>query len=170
MHSDAMIRPATLSDATELATIYNAYVTGSTVTFDMTPWTASDMEHKIEVVAARSMPFLVVEVAGAVAGYGYLSTWRDKSAFDATVENTLYLKPEFQGQGLGGRLLDELMSAGRAAGAREVIAVISDTDDAAASIALHSARGFTPVGSMPDVGYKFDRWLGVVMLQKSLRP
>lgn len=169
MSHDISLRPVTGDDAAQIVDIYNNYIATSTVTFDEAPWDTESMLHKIHSIRDKRLPFLVVEVDGVVAGYGYLSTWREKSAFDRTAENTLYLRPEFQGMGAGGRLLDALLSEGQVAGIREVVAVITDSDDATGSIALHTARGFEQVGSMPNVGYKFGRWLGVVMMQKSLR-
>ena len=161
-------RPATVADAPVLVDIYNHYVTTSTVTFDLDPWTVSDMEHKLETVAKLSMPFIVVEIEGDIVGYGYLSTWRDKCAYETTMENTLYLREDSRGLGIGRPLLDELVRLGAEAGVREIIAVISASTDAVPSIRLHEKAGFTRVGEMPNVGRKFDEWLGVVMLQKSL--
>ncbi|MEY5017796.1 MAG: GCN5-related N-acetyltransferase [Actinomycetota bacterium] len=169
MSHDIALRPVTTEDAAQLVDIYNHFIATSTVTFDEAAWDIDAMVHKIHAIHDKGLPFLVVEIDGILAGYGYLSSWRDKSAFDRTAENTLYLRPEFQGMGAGGRLLDALLHEGQTAGIREVIAVITDSDDAAGSIALHTARGFESVGTMPNVGYKFERWLGVVMMQKSLR-
>ena len=161
-------RPATTADAPALVDIYNFYVSTSTVTFDLDPWTVVDMEHKMETVAKLSMPFIVAEHDDDVVGYGYLSTWRDKCAYETTMENTLYLRDDSRGRGIGGPLLDELVRLGAEAGVREIIAVISASADAVPSIRLHEKAGFTRVGEMPNVGRKFDEWLGVVMLQKSL--
>ncbi len=161
-------RPATTADAPVLVDIYNFYVSTSTVTFDLDRWTAADMEHKMETVAKLEMPFIVAELDGDVVGYGYLSTWRDKCAYETTMENTLYLRADSRGRGIGGPLLDELVRLGAVAGVREIIAVISASADAVPSIRLHEKAGFARVGEMPNVGRKFDEWLGVVMLQKSL--
>jgi phosphinothricin acetyltransferase len=161
-------RPATTADAPALVNIYNHYVTASTVTFDLDAWTIADMEHKIESVAKLSMPFIVAEMGGDVVGYGYLSTWRDKCAYETTMENTLYLREDSRGRGIGRSLLDEIVRLGAESGVREIIAVISDSDDAIPSIRLHEKAGFARVGEMANVGRKFDEWLGVVMLQKSL--
>ena len=161
-------RPATAVDAPALVDIYNHYVETSTVTFDLDKWSSADMEHKIESVAKLSMPFIVVEIEGDVVGYGYLSTWRDKCAYETTMENTLYLREDSRGLGIGRPLLDELVRLGAEAGVREIIAVISASTDAVPSIRLHEKAGFVRVGEMPNVGRKFDEWLGVVMMQKSL--
>jgi phosphinothricin acetyltransferase len=163
-----IFRPATTADVPVLVDIYNFYVSTSTVTFDLDTWTAAEMEHKMETVAKLEMPFIVAELDGDVVGYGYLSTWRDKCAYETTMENTLYLRDDARGQGIGRPLLDELVRLGAVAGVREIIAVISASADAVPSIRLHEKAGFTRVGEMPNVGRKFDEWLGVVMLQKSL--
>jgi phosphinothricin acetyltransferase len=161
-------RPAETADAPTLVAIYNHYVTASSVTFDLDAWTADDMSHKIEAVTALRMPFIVAERDGDTVGYGYLSTFRDKAAYDKTMENTLYLRDDARGAGIGRSLLEELLRLGAVAGVREVIAVIANTPDAVPSIRLHEKAGFARVGEMDRVGRKFDEWLGVVMMQKSL--
>jgi phosphinothricin acetyltransferase len=161
-------RPATNADASALVDIYNHYVTTSTVTFDLDVWTADDMAHKIETVAALGMPFIVAERDGELVGYAYLSTFREKAAYDTTMENTLYLKEQVRGLGIGATMLDELCRLGAMAGVREVVAVIANTPDAVPSIRLHDKAGFARMGEMDNVGRKFDEWIGVVMMQKSL--
>ncbi|MEN9740599.1 MAG: hypothetical protein RLZ72_865 [Actinomycetota bacterium] len=166
--TDITFRPATHADAPVLVDIYNHYVTTSTVTFDLDPWTAHDMEHKMDVVAGLGMPFIVAELAGDIIGYAYLSTWREKCAYETTMENTLYLREDSRGLGIGRLLLDESLRLAGLAGTREVIAVIASTNDAVPSIRLHEKAGFARVGEMDNVGRKFDEWIGVVMMQKSL--
>jgi phosphinothricin acetyltransferase len=114
------------------------------------------------------MPFIVAERDGDTVGYGYLSTFRDKAAYDKTMENTLYLRKDARGGGIGGTLLDELCRLGAAVGVREIVAVIANTPDAVPSIRLHEKAGFARVGELDRVGRKFNEWLGVVMMQKSL--
>ena len=166
--TEVTFRPATKNDAATLLDIYHHYVRTSTVTFDLEPWALSNMEHKIDTVTARGMPFIVAELDGEPVGYAYLSTFREKAAYDTTMENTLYLRPDVRGRGTGRLLLDEVVRLGAEAGVREVIAVIANTPDAKASIRLHDAAGFFRVGEMDNVGRKFDEWIGVVMMQKSL--
>ena len=161
-------RPADANDALTLVNLYNHYVTISTVTFDLAPWSTKDMTHKIETVAALGMPFIVVEIGDELVGYAYLSTFREKAAYDTTMENTLYLRDDARGGGIGRLLLEELLRLGALAGVREVIAVIANTPDAVPSIRLHDKAGFARVGEMDRVGRKFDEWIGVVMMQKSL--
>jgi phosphinothricin acetyltransferase len=100
-------------------------------------------------------------------GFAYLAPWRQKSAYRRTVENTIYLKHSAVGQGLGPRLLSELLRLGKEAGIKEVVAVISDSE-ADTSIQMHKKFGFKKVGELPAVGNKFNRWLGVILMQKSL--
>jgi phosphinothricin acetyltransferase len=163
----ATFRTAINADAPALVDIYNHYVTTSNVTFDLDPWSAKDMAHKIETVATLGMPFIVAERDGELVGYAYLSTFREKAAYDTTMENTLYLRESARGVGIGRLLLDELLRLGAVAGVREVVAVIADTPDAVPSIRLHDAAGFVRVGEMDGVGHKFDEWIGVVLMQKS---
>lgn len=161
-------RPATNADALALLGIYNHYIETSNVTFDLDVWTADDMAHKIETVSALGMPFIVAERDGELVGYAYLSTFREKAAYDTTMENTLYLRPDARGAGIGGTMLEEVCRLGAIAGVREVVAVIANTPDAVPSIRLHDKAGFARVGEMDNVGRKFDEWIGVVMMQKSL--
>ncbi len=161
-------RPAVDADAPALVDIYNHYVSTSNVTFDLDSWTPEDMAHKIETVVALGMPFIVAEIGGGLVGYGYLSTWREKCAYETTMENTLYLRDDARGAGIGRSLLEELLRLGAIAGVREVIAVIANTADAVPSIRLHEKAGFARVGEMDRVGRKFGEWIGVVMMQKSL--
>jgi phosphinothricin acetyltransferase len=161
-------RPAIAADAPVLVNIYNHYVSTSTVTFDLDAWTIDDMAHKIESVKALGMPFIVAERESELVGYAYLSTFREKAAYDTTMENTLYLTEAARGAGIGATMLEELCRLGAIAGVREVIAVIANTPDAVPSIRLHDKAGFTRVGEMDNVGRKFDEWIGIVMMQKSL--
>ncbi len=115
------------------------------------------------------MPFLVAESAHhSILGFAYTYPWNGKAAYRYTVEDSIYLGPASTGKGLGKVLMEALVDAARAAGIREIIAVIAD-QGADASIELHRSFGFKEVGRMGKVGFKFDRWLGTVMLQKSLK-
>ena len=163
-----MFRTVSGDDVAAMLDIYNHYVSTSNVTFDLEPWTPNDMAHKIEAVQALGMPFIVAERAGELVGYAYLSRFREKAAYDTTMENTLYLHESARGVGIGRLLLDELLRLGSGSGVREVVAVIADTPDAVPSIRLHDTAGFVRVGEMDRVGRKFDEWIGVVLMQKSL--
>ncbi len=163
------VRDATLADLPSVREIYNHYVMNSTVTFDEKPMTNAEMRKKYEKVTGTKMPFIVAEnPAGQILGYANVYPWKEKAAYRYTVENSIYLGPAATGRGLGTALLSELIERSRAAGLKEIIAVIADRG-AEASIAIHQKFGFVEIGHMGKVGYKFDRWLGTVLMQKSLK-
>jgi phosphinothricin acetyltransferase len=144
-------------------------VRNSTVTFDEKAMTLAVLRRKFEKVQKLGMPFLVAESPGGqLLGYAYVYPWKEKAAYRFTVENSIYLGPASTGKGLGKELLRELIERSRAAGIKEIIAVIADRG-ADASIEMHRKFGFKEIGHMGKVGYKFERWLGTVLMQKSLK-
>jgi L-amino acid N-acyltransferase YncA len=164
---DAVIRPAAPGDLEAVAAIFGHYVTGSVITFEVTPPTAGEWCQTHEDLAARGLPFLVCECAGQVAGYAYATPWRAKPAYRHTVESTIYLAPDRIGQGLGGRLLRALQQRCAQAGVEQMIAVIADTGDPA-SIGLHRACGFTDAGRLAKVGRKHGRVIDTLLMQHDL--
>lgn len=162
------VRAAVETDLPAIREIYNHYVANSTVTFDEKPWTLRGLRSKFAHIAKLGYPFLVAESpGGTLLGFAYVYPWKEKAAYRYTVENSIYLGPAATGKGLGTALMDELLTKARAAGVKEVIAVIADRG-ADGSIRLHEKFGFVQTGSMGRVGFKFERWLGVVLMQKSL--
>ena len=162
------IRSASRDDCAEICDIYNFYIQSSVITFDEQPMDPSSWNEKLAQIQNLHLPFIVATAeSGQLLGFAYLAPWRQKSAYRRTVENTIYLKPGFIGQGLGPRLLSELLRLGKDAGIKEVVAVISDSE-ADTSIQMHKKFGFKKVGQLPRVGNKFNRWLGVILMQKSL--
>ncbi len=163
-----VVREAVDRDLPDVREIYNHYVANSTVTFDESPWTLKALRTKYARVRELGYPFLVAESPnGVVLGFAYVYPWKEKAAYRFTVENSIYLGPASTGKGLGTALMRDLLDRAQAAGVREIIAVIADRG-AEGSIALHERFGFEKTGSMGRVGFKFGRWLGVVMMQKSL--
>ena len=163
------IRSATLEDLPQVLAIYRHYVRNSVVTFDEKPPTIRAFRTKFEHTEKLGYPFLVAQSPGGdILGFARVQPFRDKSAFRHTVESTIYLGPASTGRGLGGALLDALIEEAKQSGLKEMIAVIADSG-ADASVALHTSRGFSTTGTMGKVGYKFDRWIGIIMMQKSLR-
>ncbi|PJJ72764.1 phosphinothricin acetyltransferase [Diaminobutyricimonas aerilata] len=163
------IRPATEADLPDIREIYNHYVANSTVTFDEKPTTLRALRSKFAHVRKLGFPWLVAQSpSGQILGYAYVYPWKEKAAYRYTVENSIYLRAASTGKGLGTALLAELIETSREAGVREIIAVIADRG-AEASIAMHQRFGFEQIGHMGKVGYKFDRWLGTVLMQKSLK-
>jgi L-amino acid N-acyltransferase YncA len=163
-----IIRPATPDDAPAIAAIYAHHVLTGTGTFEIDPPDVTDIGARMAKVAARGWPWLVsVSADGLVTGYAYAGPFRERAAYDATVEDSIYLAPQAQGKGVGKALLNALIEACRIAGAKEMLAVIGDSDNGA-SIGLHKALGFGDAGLLRNVGVKFGRPLDVVILQKSL--
>lgn len=163
------LRDAEVTDLPYIREIYNYYVANSTVTFDEDAMTLPEWRDKFSYLARLGMPFIVaVSPAGQILGYALVSPWKQKRAYRFTVENSLYLGAASTGKGLGRVLLAEIIERSRAAGLKEIIAVIAD-QGADASIRLHLEFGFEEIGHMGKVGFKFERWLGTVLLQKSLK-
>jgi L-amino acid N-acyltransferase YncA len=163
------IRDAEVADLPWVREIYNYYVANSTVTFDEKPMTLKSLRSKFAHMQKLGFPFLVaVSPSGQILGYAYVYPWREKAAYRYTVENSIYLGAASTGKGLGKALLAELIERCRIVGVREIIAVIGDRG-AEASIAMHRSFGFEEIGRMGKVGFKFDRWLGTVLMQKSIK-
>ena len=163
------IRAATEADLPDVREIYNHYVKNSMVTFDEDPWTLSEVRARFEQLTRLKLPFIVaVSPAGHVLGWAWVYPWKAKAAYRYTAENSIYLGPAATGKGLGTALMAELIARSKAAGLKEIVAVIADKG-AEGSIALHDRFGFKEIGRMGRVGFKFDRWLGTVMMQKSLK-
>lgn len=162
------IRKATTNDLTAMVEIYNYYIQNSVVTFDMDAMALSDWADKFRWINELGLPFIVAESpSGQIIGFAYVAPWRQKAAFKRTVEDSIYLRPAAIGKRVGTRLLEELLDQAKAAGVKEVVAVISDKG-AESSIALHERFGFKHQGHLGKVGFKFGRWLGTVLMQKSL--
>jgi phosphinothricin acetyltransferase len=159
------LRLATVGDAEAIRAIYNIEVTTSTVTFDLVPRTLADQRAYLE---ARSgvHAVAVAEDAGTVVGFGSLSKWRDRPAYSTTVEDSIYIARDRQGQGIGSLLLNELVGTATRHGFHAVMARIVGGHEA--SIALHAKAGFEVVGTEREVGRKFGRWLDVVLMERLL--
>ena len=157
--SGAAIRAATESDAAQLATLYNHYVLHSTVTFEEQAVDADEMRRRLAAVAAAGLPWLVAVADDAVVAYAYATPWRPRSAYRFSVEVTVYVADAARRRGHGRRLYAALFDRLRAAGLHAALAGITLPNDA--SIALHEAMGMTKVAHLPEVGFKFGRWLDV---------
>lgn len=165
---EVVIREATLADLKEVTDIYNYYILNSVITFDVEELKLSEWKSKFTYLEGLKLPFIVaISPSGQILGFAYLAPWRQKAAYRRTVENTIYLKPSAKGKRIGTKLLTELLARGKKAGIREVVAVISDRG-AESSIAMHQKFGFKENGRLAKVGFKFGKWVGIVILQKSL--
>lgn len=161
------VRPARAADLPTIQAIYAPEVLEGTATFELEPPDAAEIGTRLAKVEAQSLPWLVAELNGAVAGYAYATRYRDRPAYRFTVEDTVYVARSARGHGLGRALLAALLDGARAAGMRQMVAVIGDTANEG-SIRLHQACGFAHVGTLRDVGFKFGRWLDTVLMQRSL--
>jgi phosphinothricin acetyltransferase len=162
------IRLAVPADAEPIATIYGRHVLNGLGTFEETPPTLQDMASRLAAVRSQGFPWLVAE-DGEVAGYAYVSPFRTRAAYRFVVEDSVYVAPDRAGQGVGRALLTDLIARCEAMGLRQMIAIIGDSQNLG-SIALHAALGFTTVGVAPAVGWKHERWVDVVWMQRVLGP
>jgi phosphinothricin acetyltransferase len=162
-----LIRPSTASDLPAITRIYGHHVLHGTGTFETTPPTLDDMTNRRADVLAKQLPWLVVEQDGQVLGFANGNWFKPRPAYRFSVEDSIYMAPEAAGKGLGRALLTELMAALERGGVRKVMAVIGDSANAG-SIGVHSALGFERVGVVQSCGWKFDRWLDIVLMEKTL--
>jgi L-amino acid N-acyltransferase YncA len=166
---EALIRPATAADVPAIQAIYAHHVLHGTATFEEIPPDAGETARRHSEIASRGLPWLVAEEAGRLLGYAYAGPYRARSAYRFTLEDSIYLDPAAAGRGLGRRLLERLIADATATGARQLVAVIGDSGNAA-SIALHARAGFAHAGTLRAVGFKFGRWLDTVQMQLPLGP
>ena len=159
-------RSARVDDAEAIAAIYAHHVLHGTASFEVDPPSAAYWRDKIEAVLSKGWPFLVTEIDGEVVAYAYATQFRDRPAYAYTCENSIYVRADRLGRGIGRLLLKELIAASRSAGFRQMIAVVGGGEPA--SIALHSACDFQEAGRMRSVGLKFGKWLDTVYMQLSL--
>ena len=162
-----LIRPSTLDDLPAITAIYAHAVLHGTGTFEIEAPDEAEMAHRRDDVLSKGLPWLVAEVDEQVLGYAYANHFRPRRAYRFCLENSIYLAAQARGQGLGRLLLTELVGRCEAAGARQMLAVIGDADNAG-SIGVHAALGFEHCGVLKAAGWKFDRWLDVVLMQRSL--
>lgn len=158
-------RLAERRDAEAIRSIYNAEVTGSTVTFDLESRSLSEQIAWIDEHSGGH-PAIVAEIDGVVVGFGSLSRFRERAAYNGTVEDSVYVQDDHRGAGVGRALLEELVRLAQAHGFHTVLARVVGGHDA--SITLHERCGFVVVGTEREVGRKFGRWLDVVVLQRML--
>ena len=162
-----ILRPSTPADLPAITAIYAEAVLHGTGTFELDPPDQAEMDRRRDDVLSKGLPWLVGERNGQVLGYAYANTFRPRKAYRFCLEDSIYLHPDARGQGLGRGLLTELIARCEAAGARQMLAVIGDADNAG-SIGVHAALGFEHTGVMKAAGWKFGRWLDVVLMQRAL--
>ena len=161
------IRPSRDEDVAAIAAIYAHHVLHGTGTFETEPPSASDMASRRADVLAKGLPYLVAEADGQVLGFAYCNWFKPRPAYRFSAEDSIYLHPDARGRGLGRQLLGALADAGEKAGLRKLIAVIGDSANAG-SIGVHTALGFTHAGVIKSCGWKFGKWLDIVLMEKIL--
>jgi L-amino acid N-acyltransferase YncA len=164
-----LIRASQAADLAAITAIYDESVRTGTGSFELLPPDPAEMAKRRADVLDKGLPWLVAERGGLVLGYAYANHFRPRPAYRFCLESSVYLRPDSRAAGVGKALLAELVARCAALGARQMLAVIGDSDNKA-SIALHAALGFAPIGVMRSVGWKFERWLDVVLMQRALGP
>src|ERR1700736_6295017 len=165
--SSAEIRPATEADLPFVTEIYEHVVRYGTAPFELIPPDLAEMPRRFRALMDGGFPYLAAAVEGRVIGYAYAGPYRPRPAYRFTVEHSVYLQPAIHRRGIGLQLLQRLIAESEQRGYRQMIAVIGDSANAG-SIGVHTRCGFQMIGTRPDVGFKFGRWLDTVMMQCAL--
>lgn len=163
----AFVRDATPADIEAITEIYRPYVLQGLATFEETPPSEADMRARRDAVLALGLPYLVAELDGRVAGYAYATHYRPRPAYRYTIEDSIYVRQESHGHGIGTLLLRALIERCEKGPWRQMLAVIGDSANAG-SIALHQRMGFTAGGTQHAVGFKLGRWIDTVQMQRPL--
>ena len=162
-----LIRASRDEDVAPITAIYTHHVLHGTGTFEIDPPTAQDMAARRADVLAKGLPYLVAEEAGQVLGFAYCNWFKPRPAYRFSAEDSIYVADAARGRGLGRQLLEALAMQAEATGVRKLLAVIGDSANAG-SIGVHRAAGFTDVGVMRSVGWKFGAWRDIVLMEKPL--
>ena len=161
------VRDAQVQDIPALAAIYGHHVLHGFGTFDAVPPTVVEFEGKWRGIVALGLPFLVAESNGEVVGYSNASQFRPRPGYRYTIEDSVYIRDDQRGRGIGSILMAPLLERCEATGARQVVAVIGDSLNAG-SIGLHRKFGFEHSGTVRSAGFKHGRWVDIVLMQKAL--
>ena len=165
--SGVIVRASTEADVARCAEIYGHHVLYGTASFEIDPPDLAEMNKRRAAVLDLGLPHLVAERQGRVMGYAYAGNWRPRPAYKYSVEDSVYIDHEAVGQGIGRALLPVLIEQCTRLGKKQMVAVIGDSAQTP-SIRLHAACGFEMVGTLRNIGFKFDRWLDSVLMQRAL--
>ena len=165
--SSPEIRPAEKADLAAITDIYEQAVRYGTATFELIPPDLAEMTQRYHALVDGGFPYFVAQLDGRVVGYAYAAAYRPRPAYRFTVENSIYLNPAIHRRGIGLKLLQRLIVECERRGYRQMIAVIGDSTNAG-SIGVHVKTGFKLIGTHPNVGFKFGRWLDTVRMQRAL--
>lgn len=165
--SGIKIRPAGVADLSAITAVYADAVLHSTATFELVPPDLAEITARFHKITGAGFPYVVAEAGGEIAGYAYAGSYHARAAFCFTVENSIYIKPQWHRRGVGAQLLARLIGDCESAGFRQIVAVIGDSGNAG-SIGLHRSAGFQMVGTLRNAGLKFGRWLDTVTMQLAI--
>jgi len=163
------IRPASTADIPAVTRIYAHSVRTGTASFELEPPTEAEMARRMQALLDGGYPYIAAEIDGTLAGYAYAGSYRPRPAYRYSVEDSIYIDPHAQRKGVGRGLLENLIEECTRRSFRQMIAVIGDSAQTP-SIELHRALGFRMIGTFENCGYKFDRWLDSVFMQRALGP
>lgn len=163
----AQIRSASQQDVGSMHALYSHHVRQGTGSFEESPPSLDEMLERWQQRQSSGYPTVVAIIDGQFAGFAYANAYKERSAYRFTVEDSVYVSPEFAGRGVGSSLLSVLIDQCRKDGYKQMIAVIGDSENEG-SIALHRRCGFRRIGVGEKLGYKFGRWLDIVFMQLTL--
>lgn len=161
------IRPCEPADLESVQEIYAHHVTTGFGTFEEEPPPVEEMESRLGSIIGTGFPFVVAEIEGRVAGYGYAGPFRTRASYRFTCENSVYIAAQMRRRGVGFAIMTEVIDACRRLQMKQMLALIGDSENVG-SIGLHSRLGFEHVGVFRNVGCKFGRWVDVVLMQLDL--
>ncbi|MCU1319652.1 MAG: acetyltransferase [Edaphobacter sp.] len=160
------IRAAGSVDVPAIAAIYAPFVLNSTATLELEPPDVAEVERRLRSVQQGGLPYLVAEADGVIVGYAYAAPFRPRPGYRFTVEDSVYLRADYAGRGIGKQLLATVMERCKDAGCRQMVAVIGGANPA--SVTMHAGQGFAHVGVLREVGFKFGQWQDVTLMQRGL--
>ena len=161
-----IIRQALINDAEEIINIYNWYIENTAITFETKKISADDMKQRISKNLTE-YEWLVCEVEGKVIGYAYYSSFRAREAYKHTAESTIYISNDYKNKGFGSILYERLFRIAKKKGIREIIGIVSLPNNE--SVSFHHKQGFKDIGVLRKVGYKFGKYIDIVILQKTIK-
>jgi len=164
---DLLIRPVTLADVGAINRIYGHSVLTETASWELVPPDEAEIRRRMTALLDAGYPYFVATLDDKLVGYSYASSYRPRPGYRFVVEDSIYVDPAYQRQGIARRLLSTVIDACTARGSRQMIAVIGDSANHA-SIALHQHLGFNHTVCLPSIGFRFGRWLDSVMMQRAL--
>ena len=162
------IRPDTVADLPVIVAIYTQHVLFGSASFEIDPPDLTEMTRRFQALQDVGMPYIVAEADGQLLGYAYAGPHRARPAYRNTVEDSIYLDAAAQGRGVGTLLLQTLIAECQARGFKQMVAVVGGGYENPGSAKLHARCGFREVGVLEKVGYKFERWLDCLLMQRAL--